>query len=120
MRWRSFLTLAFALPLVGAGPSVARENTPAKEIVSFGALRAPNADEARGQALAWLKSTGKADPTTLKAFEAIWAEADRPIVDRVAETLALGDSEAAKLLAEARDPSKAAPTVMPPVFKDRW
>jgi hypothetical protein len=36
----------------------------------------------------------------------------------VAQTLTLGDAEAAKLLAEARDSSKPAPTTVPDVLKD--
>src|SRR5262249_28613850 len=39
-------------------------------------------------------------------------------LDQVADTLALGDAEAAKLLAEARDPTALAPTKVPAIFKD--
>src|SRR5262249_40196510 len=54
---------------------------------------------------------------TLKAFEEIWSS-ERPVLDRVAQTLALGDAEAAKLLGEARDFSKPAPTAIPDLLKD--
>jgi hypothetical protein len=40
------------------------------------------------------------------------------VLDRVVQTLALGDAEAAKILAEARDLSKPAPTTAPQVLKD--
>src|SRR5207247_2030774 len=40
------------------------------------------------------------------------------VMDRVAQTLALGDEEAAKLLALVRDPSKPAPTAVPAALKD--
>jgi hypothetical protein len=114
----AFFTLALAGPLVwGSSVWAQGEKDPAKEPISFGTLRAPTAEEARSQALAWLKGVGKTDETTLKEFETIWAN-DRPVVDRVAETLALGDSQAAKLLAEAREPGKAAPIAVPALLKD--
>jgi hypothetical protein len=77
----------------------------------------PSPEEARSQALAWLQGIGKSDATTLKTFEEIWST-DRPALDRVAQTLTLGDAEAAKLLAEARDPSRSAPTTVPAVLTD--
>ena len=40
------------------------------------------------------------------------------MLDKVADTLALGDADAARLLAEARDPDAAAPTDVPAVLKD--
>jgi hypothetical protein len=94
------------------------EKTPAKEIVSFGTLQAPGLEAARGQALTWLKGVGKADATTQKKFDALWQEADRPLLDKVAGTLALGDAQAAKLLDEARDPDAPAPTKVPELLKD--
>jgi hypothetical protein len=90
-----------------------------KEPVSFGALDAPSAEKARATALDWLKQVGKADAETLRQFEAVWKQEDRPILDRVADTLGLGDPTAAKLLAEARDPSAPAPTAVPAVFTDK-
>src|SRR5262249_31107825 len=66
---------------------------------------------------AWLKSA-KADPGTLARCKAVW-EADRPLLDKLAATLALGDAQAAKLLAEARDADAPAPTEVPAVLKDK-
>jgi hypothetical protein len=94
------------------------EKSPAKEIASFSTLRGPSPDVARSQALAWLKGAGKTDEATLKSFEVIWAQAERPLLDRVADTLALGDPQAAQLLQEARDPSAPAPTAVPALLKD--
>ena len=112
------LALVLAVPLVAASTARAEaERKPTKELISFSALRAPSSDEARSQALAWLKAVGKSDAATLKAFDEIWSK-ERPVADRVAQTLALGDAEAAKLLAEARDPSKPAPTAVPAALKD--
>jgi len=114
-RW---LALVLAVPLLGAGSAWAdagKKST--KELPSFGTLRALSPEEARSQALDWLKGVGKTDATTMKAVEAIWAQ-DRPVLDRVVETFALADAEAAKVLAEARDPSRPAPTEVPAVIKD--
>ncbi len=114
----SLLALVFAVPLVVGHPARAEaEKKPTKELVSFGNLRAPSPDEARSQALTWLQGVGKSDATTLKTFEGIWS-ADRPVLDRVTQTLVLGDPEAAKILAELRDRSKPAPIAVPAVLKD--
>ncbi len=139
-RW--FLALGLAVPLIGAQmawaqtkkeppkdptpqfPAVPIEGNrtdakPDDKILSFGTLRATSAEEARSQALAWLKGVGKSDATTLKAFEAIWNQDDRLVLDRVADTLALGDADARRLLEEVRDPSnKPAPADAPAILKD--
>ena len=111
--WASALTLL----LVGGVRGADVEKKPPRELASFGTLRAPAPDEARSQALDWLKGVGKADATTQKEFDALWAK-DVPLLDKVADTFALGDAEAAKLLAEARDTSAPAPTAVPKLFKD--
>lgn len=123
MRARTwFFTLAVAVPLAGVGaasadpPAPGRDTTPREN--AFGVIRMPSAAEARGQALAWLKGVGKADATTLAQFEAVWADTERPLLDRVADTLALGDADAAKLLTEARDTTQPAPTAIPATLRD--
>jgi len=88
-----------------------------KETSSFGALKSPEATEAREQAAAWLKSVGKADAAGQARLKAIW-EADRPLVDKVSDTLAFGNADAAKLLAEARNPNAPAPLAVPALLKD--
>jgi len=116
---RLFSAPALAASLfVGSGLALAQaEKPPPREIASFGTLRALPPDAARSQAEAWLKGVGKADDTTQKAFAAVW-QADRPVLDKVADTLALGDADAKKLLDEARDPSTAAPIEVPGLLKD--
>ncbi len=111
------LTLALALAdgQLVLGDTPRRET---KETPSFGTLRNATPDEARTQAQAWLKSVGKTDAATQKAFDEIWANEGRAVLDRVADSLALGDVEAAKLLAEARDTTKAAPTSVPGILTD--
>jgi hypothetical protein len=73
---------------------------------------------ARTRSLEWLKQVGKADEATTKQFEAIWKQGDRTVLDRVADTLALGNAAAAKLLAEARNPQAPAPVEVPALLKD--
>src|SRR5205823_6898926 len=86
-------------------------------VYTFGALKAPTVEAARAQALAWLEGVGKTDDASRAAFQAIW-ESDKPLLERVAETLALGDAEVAKLLAEARDPAAPAPKEVPAILRD--
>jgi hypothetical protein len=105
--------------LLWAGVASAGEKKPPGEVVpSFGTLQAPTAEAARKQAEDWLASVGKTDAATREKFAAVWA-ADRPLLDKVADTLALGDANAAALLAEARDPNKAAPEKVPSLIKDQ-
>jgi hypothetical protein len=116
-----FLALTCAVPLMGSMPALAQaENKPAREPVSLGTLGATTAEMARSQSMDWLKGVGKADADTLKKFDALWAQPDteRPVLDKVAGTLELGDADAAKLLSEARDLATPAPTVVPAVLKD--
>jgi hypothetical protein len=90
---------------------------PTREDSSFGAVRAVDAAEAQKQAEAWLKGV-KSDAETLAAFKKIW-DTDRTVLDKVASTLALGDADAARLLAEAKDADAPAPTEVPAVLADR-
>jgi len=89
-----------------------------KEIASFGTLRATAPDLARSQAEEWLKSVGKTDAASQKAFADVWS-GDRTVLDQVADTLALGNADARKLLDDARDPKSAAPTEVPSILKDK-
>ena len=68
--------------------------------------------------MAWLKGVGKNDAATTQAFDKTWS-GDRPLLDKVAATLALGNPAAAQLLKEARDPDLAAPTSVPNLIKDQ-
>jgi hypothetical protein len=116
---RCFPAAALALLLVASSPAWADTGKkPAKEDSSFGSLKAVDAAEARKQAEAWLRSVGKTDAASLAKFKTIW-DADNPLLDKVAATLAFGDADAAKLLAEARDADNAAPTEVPATLKDK-
>lgn len=85
----------------------------------FGALRPADVETAKARALEWLKATGKADPATVAKFEAIWRDDYRTVLDRTADTLALGSPEAASLLAQARDPAAPAPLSVPALLQDQ-
>jgi hypothetical protein len=112
------LALIVAILLLGGDPAAADKKPSGKETPSFASLRAPSADAVRAQALDWLKSVNKADEANLKTFETIWTQADRPVLDRLADSLCLGDAEAARILSEARNSTTSAPTEMPALFKD--
>jgi len=117
-RWFSVPVLAASLLVGGAGLALADgDKKPSKEI-SFGTLRATDADAAQAQALAWLKEVGKTDAATQTASADVW-KSDRTVLDKVADTLALGNADARKLLDEARDPKSAAPTEVPSLLKDK-
>ena len=98
------LVLTLATVVLCGGPLAAAdaEKKPPKELASFGTLHAPSVDTVRTQAQDWLKAAGKGDEASLKAFDAIW-QADNALLDKVADTLTLGDADAKKLLNEARD-----------------
>jgi len=117
-RW--FPAAVAVLLLYGGGPASADTGKkPAREESSFGLLKAPDSAEARKQAEAWLKETAKkTDATTLASFKTVWDAPDRPLLDRVADTLALGNPEAARLLKDVRDPDAPAPVEVPALLKD--
>jgi len=115
---RSISVLALGALLVAGNSGLAQaEKKSSKEIASFGTLRAPAPEAARSQAQDWLKGVGKTDETTMKEFAKVW-DGDRPVIDKVADTLALGDTDARQLLDEARDLTASAPMVVPAILKD--
>jgi hypothetical protein len=93
-------------------------NKPAKEVISFSTLRAATPDAARSQALDWLKGAGRADANCMNTFDSVWQAEDKTVLERVGETLALGDPDAAQLLRDAADSSSPAPTEVPALLKD--
>src|SRR5437764_15197724 len=115
--WLRWWGLALALLPGGLLPAAESPRRPARGSPSFGILRPPTPAAARDQALNWLKRSGKTDDATQKQFASLWA-GDRPLLDKVADTLALGDAGAAKLLAQARNPDAPAPTAVPALLND--
>ncbi len=114
-RWVS--ALAVALPLFGVAPVAFGAENDKKEPASFGILKAPTVDAARGQAMDWLKSTGKADEISA-AVDSLWQQNDRGLLDLVVNTMILADADAAKLLSDVRNPAATAPTEIPALLKD--
>src|SRR4051794_13141056 len=74
---------------------------------------------ARARAEAWLKEVARGDAAKTQQLASVWSQESRSVVDRLADTFALGSPEAAKLLREARDPLSPAPTAVPAVLKDK-
>jgi hypothetical protein len=107
----SALTAAFLLGSTVFADKIRKEES------SFGSLKMVEPAEIRKQAEAWLKSVGMNDAATQEKVKSVWSS-DRPVLDKVSATLALGDKEAASLLAEARDSDKPAPTSVPAILKD--
>jgi hypothetical protein len=114
--WLSAAVLG-ALLFGAAGQAADKGKRPENKAPSFGVLHEPTAEQAKGQALDWLKSVGKADAANMKAFEEIWAS-DRAILEKVTRTLVLGDADAARLLTDAANPDTPAPESTPAVLKD--
>ncbi|MFN4260339.1 MAG: hypothetical protein ACK4RK_13665 [Gemmataceae bacterium] len=119
MTLRSWITCLAGAGLLLGGTALTQAEEAKSEAgtLLFGALQTQDVDKARQQAQDWLKSVGKTDADTQKAFATIWAS-ERPVLNRVADTLALGDPQAAKLLAEARDPYAPAPMEVPSLLRD--
>ena len=104
LSWRSATTILSTL--VVAGFAQAAEPS-GKKLAAFGSLEAASPDAVRVEAEAWLKKSGLTGDQQ-KQFQAIWKAADRPLTDRVVDTLML-EPKAAQLLACAHNPFLPAP-----------
>jgi hypothetical protein len=105
------LSAAFA-----AAPASAAE--PAKKptpTFGFSTLKAATPEVAKAKAAAWLKSVNKFDEA---AFNKVWADETKTVLDRTADSLALGNSEAAAILANVRKVEAPAPAETPALLKD--
>jgi hypothetical protein len=100
---------------VAGGSALAAER--GKEAATFGVLTPPSETAVKVQAAGWLREAGQYD-TARKQFDAIWAERDTPILDKLAATFALGSPDAAALLKDARNHDGPAPTHLPALLKD--
>ncbi len=110
-------TATAALTVALCGGSLIAADVENKATPAFGVLSSAAPDAVKAQALDWLKSVGKTDDASVKAFSAVWS-ADRPTLDKLGETFALGDADAAKLLADARNLDAAAPQEAPALLSD--
>jgi hypothetical protein len=116
LSWQSAVVALAALIMAAGAP--AAEST-GKKLAAFGSLEAANPEAVRAEAQAWLKQTGmKAEQQ--KQFQTIWQAADRPVLDRVVDTLML-DRRVAKLLVDAHNPlapAPCSPNAVPTMVKD--
>jgi hypothetical protein len=108
--------LAAAL-VVGLTATTATAAEPVKKapVFGFSTLKAMPADVAKAKVEGWLKSIDKFDAA---AFNKVWANGTRTVLDRTADSLALGNTEAAALLAHARKIDAAAPAETPALLLD--
>jgi hypothetical protein len=110
--WRSLALVLSALISLSGSVHAAS----GKEGASFEVLQPVSPEAVRADAEAWLKKAVK-DPARRKQFAAIWKADKRPLLDRVADTVAL-EPAAGRLLEEARNPRSPAPRVVPAVLRD--
>ena len=99
---------AAATPAVAADPA-------GKPVFGFSTLKPATPEAAKAKAAAWLKSVGKFDQA---AFDKVWAKENRSVLDRTADSLALGNTEAESLLANVRTPEAMPPAEVPGILKD--
>ncbi|OWK44309.1 hypothetical protein [Fimbriiglobus ruber] len=105
--------------LIAAGPAWAVEPLPPaaaapRTALAFGVLTSMPAEVAKARSEAWLKVSNKFDAAR---FESVWSDAGRSVLDRVADSIAIGLPAAASSLDVARK-SDTAPTEVPALLKD--
>jgi hypothetical protein len=111
----------FAAAVVAAGvvvtsaTSALADEPPKKPTFGFSTLKPMSPEVAKAKAAAYLKAQGKFDQA---AFDAIWNNQKRTVLDRTADSLALGNSEVQAFLATARKQDAAAPAEVPAILKD--
>ena len=108
--------LSTGLAAADATPASAADPTkkPAPTF-GFSTLKTATPEVAKAKTEAWLKSVGKFDQT---AFNKVWADESRTILDRTADSLALGSPEAATILANVRKMEAPAPAATPALLTD--
>jgi len=120
MKWRHwFLTPALAVLLAGGGQALVGAEKP-KDLASFGTLEPANPAAVKADAEAWFTKTVK-EAGKKEKFVAIWKAENRPLFDRVIDTLSL-DGATAKVLANANNPlvpAPCGPKAVPGAVKDK-
>jgi len=109
------VSTGLAVASIPAGQVTAGE-PPKRLTFGFCTLKATTPEAAREKAAAWLKSVGKFDQA---AFDKVWVDDKRTVLDRTADSLALGSAEFAAVLADVRKVGAAAPAEVPAVLKDK-
>jgi hypothetical protein len=95
----------------------AAERSIKKDINTFGAITPPSEVKVRLESANWLKEAGKYDANR-QAFDALWSDAAKSVLDKVAGTFQMGEPAVAKLLGEVKDPTSSAPTALPDILQD--
>jgi len=111
------LAVLSAVLLGSINPATAADRSLKKDINTFGAITPPSETKVRLESANWLKAAGKYDANR-QAFDALWSDANKTVLDKVAGTFEMGDPAAAKLIAEAKDPLSPAPTSLPELLQD--
>ena len=112
------LSLAAAALSVGfvGQPSFAADAASAKKpAYGFSTLKAADVATAKAKSEAWLKATGKFEQA---AFDKIWSDDSKSVLDRVSDTIVAGNSEAATILAAARKLDGPPAGEVPALVKD--
>ncbi len=106
---------ALATGLAAFDASRALATDPTKPNFGFSTLKSATPDLAKAKVEAYLKSVGKFDQA---AFDKVWADETKTVLDRTADSLALGNTEAAAILADVRKADAPAPVELPALLKD--
>ena len=110
--------ILYAASLALTAAAVTGASAQDKSLIAFGILEPVSAEDAQAQAQQWLKQTDQGTAANMQTFETIWKRKNRTVLDRLASTFVLGDKQAAKLLADVRNPSIPAPTELPKRISD--
>jgi hypothetical protein len=117
-KWIATATVSAGAAIGFSGTTHAAEpNPPAAKptVYTFGTLRTVKTDDAKTKAEAYLKGVNKFDKA---AFDAIWSNEGKSVLDRTVSSLLLGNTEVANLLKDAKNPDAAAATEVPAFLKD--
>ena len=113
--WIAGAALTASLATMAPSASAAEPGRPVTPTYTFSTLKAVSPEVAKAKVEAWLKSVDKYNEA---AVTRLLNDESKQLVDRVADALALGHSEAEAALANARKPETPAPTELPGFLKD--
>jgi hypothetical protein len=106
---------AFAVGILAGPPTLMAADQPSKPVFAFANLKSASVADAKAKAEAYLKKAGTFNEA---AFNEIWSQDNRTVLDRTADSLAMSNTEAAAALASARNGDAPAPVALPGFIKD--
>src|SRR5260370_9538026 len=112
---RRIVGLSVCAILAVAASAGAADRSLGKESFTFGTLTPPSEASVRMQAAKWLKEQDKLDR---QAFDAVWSNKDKPVLDRLAATFEKGDKDAAAPLNASHGPNALDPPPRPDVVRN--